>query len=858
MRRNSSKLPLTLAILLLLGGVAVNLAQADSPRQRRLLDADWRFFLGDAAGAEAVGFEDTKWLRIGLPHSFGIPYFGDSKFYVGYGWYRKHLSLKRMAPGRRMTIEFEAAFQDAEIFVNGQRIGEHKGGYTGFSFDITQALHAGDNLIAVRLNNKWNAQLNPRAGEHNFNGGIYRNVYLVSTSDLHVDWYGTFVTTPGLSKHGGPVRIATDIKNESGREVHFTLLSDVLDAAGHAAASARSDETIAANATRTFEQSTPFVVQPGLWSPAHPNMYSVRTRIYAGTRLLDEYTTPFGFRWIQWTADRGFFLNGEHHFFHGADVHQDHAGWGDAVTNTGIARDVRLVKQAGMDFIRGSHYPHAPAFSDECDRQGILLWQENSFWGTGGEKAEGSWSSSAYPPNAQDQKPFEESVKRSLGEMIRIHRNHPSIIAWSMTNEVFFSDGDLMPKVRAFLAELVKESHALDPTRPAGAGGVQRGELDHIADIAGYNGDGATLFLNPGVPSAVTEYGSTEAVRPGAYDPGWGDLKDQPAFPWRSGVALWCAFDHGSIFSGMGKMGMIDYFRLPKRQWYWYRNAFAGIAPPEPAKPGTPAALGLRTDTPGAIRADGSGDALVIVSVLDAAGKRISNSPPIRLEIVAGPGEFPTGRAIHFEPNSDIAIRDGEAAIEMRAYQSGPIRLRATSPGLAAAELTVQAEGGPAFEAALTTVAAERPYVLYRNPLQKPVGPIDISLQRPTAASSNASGHSSFMADDSDAATYWQPAEADTTQPWWQIDFESRCAVSFVRLSLAHSFPYRYRIDVEDAAGNWTTAVDRQANGDWASSFVNDLPAGTATRRLRIVFLPAPGQSSLQLNQVQVLGTPPQ
>jgi hypothetical protein len=840
--------------LLLLLAAFPGLLSAQAPRQRTLLNADWRFYLGDVQGAEAVRFYDKGWQHIGLPHSFGMPYFGDSNFYVGYGWYRKHLPLKQLRPDQRVALEFEAAFQDAEIFVNDIRVGQHQGGYTGFSLDITKALHAGDNIIAVRLNNKWNAQLNPRAGEHNFNGGIYRNVYLVTTSDLHVDWYGTFVTTPDLNKAGGPVHIATDIRNASNRERKFVLVTDIVDSTGHKVTTVKSEQTIPAGTTQTFEQITPKVSEPALWSPQHPNMYTARTQVFEGTRKLDDYTTPFGFRWVRFTADQGFFLNGEHYYFHGTNVHQDHAGWGDGVTNTGIARDVRMVKQAGMDFIRGSHNPHSPVFSDECDRQGILLWSENSFWGTGGAKVEGAWTASGYPPNEQDQKPFEENVKRSLAEMIRVHRNHPSIIAWSMTNEVFFSNPKLLPKVRTFLVELVKEAHQLDPTRPAGAGGVQRGDLDKLSDIAGYNGDGATLFLNPGVPNVLTEYGSTEANRPGPYDPGWGDMKGQPEFPWRSGQALWCAFDHGSIFPDFGRMGMVDYFRLPKRQWYWYRNAYAGIAPPEDAKPGTPAALGLRTDVPGPIRADGTGDVQVIVSVLDAAGKRISNTPPVKLEIVAGPGEFPTGRAIAFAPDSDIAIRDGEAAIELRSYQSGQIRVRATSEGLTPAELTIQATGGPAFVAGVTRVAAERPYIRYGEPEKKQAQSIEIALNHPTSASSNADGHSSRAANDGDKGTYWQPASG-AGESWWQLDFESHCHVKQVRLTMSKSAVYHYTIEYSDQ-GKWKPVVDRRDNTNVASEFTETILQDFTSRLLRIVFSPLPDGAPVQLNEVQILGTP--
>jgi len=839
-----------------IASIAVLPTDRHSPRHRTLLNSDWNFYLGDIQGAERPALDDSKWQHIGLPHSFGLPYFGTPGFYVGYGWYRKELVLTSLSGTRRTYLEFEAAFQVAEVFVNGRAVGTHEGGYTGFSFDITQFLRSGRNVIAVRVNNLWDAQLNPRAGEHNFNGGIYRNVYLVTTSDLHVDWYGTFVTTPGLNKSGGPVRIEVDVRNHSNRSRDFILVSTVLDSEGHAVASVRTDCTIGAGVVSTFEQSTQPVLNPALWSPTGPNMYAVHTQLLEGTRQLDDYLTPFGFRWFQWTADQGFFLNGEHHYFHGANVHQDHAGWGDAVTNAGIARDILLVKQAGMDFIRGSHYPHSPVFSDECDRQGVMLWCENSFWGTGGVKREGFWTASAYPPNEKDQKPFEESVKRSLCEMIRIHRNHPCIIVWSMGNEVFFSNADLMPKIRSFITDLVKESHRLDPSRPAGMGGVQRGELDHLADVAGYNGDGATLFINPGVPNAVTEYGSVQSVRPGAYAPGWGDLKGQPEFKWRSGQALWCAFDHGSVFPSLGQMGMVDYFRLPKRQWYWYQNAFTSNAPPELAQPGVPAALSLRTDKAGVISADGTGDVQVIVSVVNSSGKRISNSPPVRVEIVAGPGEFPTGRAITFAPDSDIVIRDGEAGIELRSYQSGTIQLRATSPGLRPATLTLHAEYGPAFVSGVTPLAVRRPYIIYANPLALPVEPIDISLNRPTAASSNGVAHTSRMANDGNKRTYWQPAASPLADSWWQVDFESRCHIDTVQFSLTRSAVCRYAIEVAGQNEDWVLVINRRANTKADSEFRERMPGNLTARWLRITFYPSPDGFPVQLREVQVLGTP--
>ena len=550
---------------------------------------EWKFQLGDYPGAESAGFDDTGWEDIGLPHSFSMPYFRAPKFYSGYGWYRKHFKVARDWNGRRLFLEFDGAFQDAEIFANGKRIAGHKGGYTGFSLDITGAVKTGDNVMAVRLNNLWNAQIAPRAGEHVFSGGLYRDVRLVVTGPLHVAWYGTFVTTPQVSAASGTVNVKTEIRNDGAAEKVCVLQTDILDPDGKIVASISSSQSIAAGTAVTFNQTSLPIASPKLWHPGHPFLYTAASKIFDGKQIADNFNTLFGFRWFKWTPEDGFFLNGEHLYFEGADVHQDHAGWGDAVADSGFFRDVKLVRDAGFQFIRGSHYPHAPAFADACDQLGILFWSENCFWGMGGRAPDGFWTASAYPTNSQDEPAFEESVRDSLRDMIRINRNHPSIVAWSMCNEVFFSQKAVLPKVRKFLQELVACSHELDPGRPAGIGGCQRAGLDKLGDIAGYNGDGARLFINPGIPNLVTEYSSVRAVRPGQYGPAWGNLvqgpgdKSQPYFwryPWRSGEVLWCAFDHGSIAGDEGMTGIIDYFRLPKRAWYWYRNEYAHIPPP--------------------------------------------------------------------------------------------------------------------------------------------------------------------------------------------------------------------------------------------------------------------------------------
>jgi beta-galactosidase len=379
-----------------------------------------------------------------------------------------------------------------------------------------------------------------------------------------------------------------------------------------------------------------------------------------------------------------------------------------------------------MNFIRGSHYPKAPAFADACDQLGILFWSENCFWGGFGG-GPGGWSySGAYPSTSADFDKYDANVLASLTDMIRIHRNHPSIIAWSMGNEDFFNGGPA-DRVIELLEKSVALTHELDPAptgRPAAIGGAQSRlgstEPGTLGDVAGYNGDGVG-YDNPGIPNMVSEYGSTVNVsRPGSYDPGWGNLTvsngtaAQPA--WRSGVSKWCMFDYSSqMGSTYTNTGIIDNFRIPKRAYYWYRNANLNVAPPAWPAAGTAAGLKLTTSTTTLSAVDGTQDAWLNVTVVDSSGKAISNNVTVTLTIKSGPGEFPTGPSITFTPSgsgsaSDIAIRDGQAAIEFRTYYSGTTVIEATSTGLTSSSVTITSQGSPAYVEGTTPKVPPRPY----------------------------------------------------------------------------------------------------------------------------------------------------
>lgn len=822
--------------------------QAKQPQNYREvmnINRDWKFQSGDVPGAAAPDYNDAAWTPVHIPHNFSMPYFQSAYWYTGYGWYRKYLEVPAQWKNRRLFLEFEGAFREAELFVNGKAAGTHRGGYTGFSIDITPYVTTGNNVIAVRLNNLYSPQLAPRNGDHNFTGGIYRDVHLVVTNQAHVNWYGTFVTTPQVSAKSGTVHIATEVTNHGGSNQNYTLYSQVVSPSGRVVATTTSKQSIAAASTAVFEQTTSPVKKPQLWHPQHPHLYKVISYLTAGRDTLDRYETPFGFRWLRWTADSGFFLNGSHYYFKGANVHQDHAGWASAVTNNGLLRDVRMIKDCGMDFIRGSHYPHDPSFSDACDSLGILLWEENDFWGSGGTMRESNnWfdGSGAYPARKEDQQTFEESVKMNLREMIRIHRNHPSIIAWSLCNEPFFTEGSTIGRVRTFLKELTALSHTLDPTRSVGIGGCQRGDIDKLGDIAGYNGDGARLFMNPGVPNVVTEYGSTIARRPGKYIPGWGDLQ-QEAYPWRSGQALWCAFDYGTRAGDFGLMGMIDYFRMPKNMWYWYRNEYRHISPPEPTEEGEASKLLLTADKHHITGTNGTDDVQLIVTVTDINGKPLSNCPAVTLSVAAGPGEFPTGSSITFQKDADIYIRDGKAAIEFRSYHGGKTIIKASSPGLTGDSIVIETSGLPLYNAAADAIT-ERPYAREVRPQQNnttgPTG-INIAYLKPTRAGSEQPGHTANLANDNDSTTYWQAADS-TGKEWWQADLENIYKLSDVQVLLPANTILPYRVEVSSDNQQWAVFHPTQQH---------------TVRFIRVVF-PEAGKTVAALREVRVYGTPSQ
>ncbi|MCL3779359.1 beta-galactosidase [Prolixibacteraceae bacterium JC049] len=792
-------------LLMMNSASALQVKNRSFSRLKYNINRDWKFILGDNHKQPAsVCYDDSNWDCIGLPHSFSIPYFRSNRFYIGYGWYRKNIEIRKEWLGKNIRLEFDGVFQVAEVYVNGKKVGEHQGGYTGFFVDISNYVSVGNNVIAVRVNNLWNPQLAPRAGEHVFSGGIYRDVYLSVADPVHVAWNGTFVSTPKVSSKEGTVRINTEIINSSAKSEKCLIKSIVFAPNGKKVATMETEQMILANSNVFVDQISKEIDTPQLWSPETPNLYRVKTLITINNNQIDEYESVFGFRWFEWTADNGFVLNGKRLFLEGANVHQDHAGWGDAVTKAGIYRDLKLMKDAGFNFIRGSHYPHHPYFTEVCDELGLIFLPENSVWGIGGFKGDGYWDSSTYPIAEKDQKPYEESAMRSLEELIRINRNSPSIMAWSMSNEPFFTASSVVQKMKQMLVRLVKKTNELDSTRPTLIGGAQRKGVDVLGEIAGYNGDGATLYRDPGFPSMVSEYGSCVADRPGNYTPCWGAIHKGEKPRWRSGHAIWCGFDHGSIAGKMGKMGIVDFARIPKRSWYWYRNYFRNIPPPVWPVEGIPKSLKLYADRSVINGTDATDDAHINVKVIGENGKHISNSPEVTLTIISGPGEFPTGRSITFKntTENDIQILDGHAAIEFRSYEGGTTIIEATSEGLESTILKIETKGLPMYKEGVTKIVENRPYVDYAKKQTMLVRDlVVVSEARPTRTNSINDSHPS-LANDGKKETIWI-AQNNKEVIWWELDMENYYQVAELTFELGKECKSEVSISISDNKSDW-------------------------------------------------------
>ncbi len=611
-----------LACLAIMSGFA--LSASAQMRSERLLEHDWKF-TRDIEGVQEMTFvnpdyDDSKWQNVTVPHDWAIygPFSSRNDLqnmaitqdgqkeamehagrtgglpFVGVGWYRTTITVPEYKEGRKVTLLFDGAMSHAEVYVNGEKAGFWPYGYNSFYIDATPFIKEGaENTIAVRLENK------PESSRWYPGAGLYRNVHLIVTEDVHVPVWGTQITTPVVEDEFAKVRVRTSVDFPESMDVNaLSIETEIKDAEGNVVA--KAGKKLGKYDQNVFDQE--FVVEnPELWSPETPELYKAYSKIYAKGELKDEYSTTFGIRTIEIIPDKGFFLNGKKTVFKGVCMHHDLGPLGAAVNDAAIRRQMRILKDMGCNAIRTSHNMPAPEVVKAADEMGMMLMLESfDEWKT--------------PKMANGYHLyFDEWVDRDLTNLVRHYRNNASVVMWCIGNEV----PDQWNQNGAKLSRMLQDiCHREDPTRPVTQGmdapdAVVNNNMAAVMDVAGFNyrpfkyqtnydklpqqivlgSETASTLSSRGVYKFPVERQSMKKYddhQASSYDVehcGWSNLPEDD-FIWHNdknfciGEFVWTGFDyigeptpyysdwpsHTSLF------GIVDLAGLPKDRYYLYRS----------------------------------------------------------------------------------------------------------------------------------------------------------------------------------------------------------------------------------------------------------------------------------------------
>jgi beta-galactosidase len=571
-------------------------------RESTLLQSGWQFKQGDARGAERPDYDAADWQPVSLPHNWGWEQAQKGENYLREpGWYRRDLNLGKPQAGRRYFLRFEAAGSAAAVYLNGKLLGEHRGAFGAFCFEITHALASGGtNLLAVRVGNAPDPDIAPLSGDFPVYGGLYRPVHLIETADENftltdhaspgVAWLQTSVTGTQAV-----LEVAAQISNGTKHNQPLTLVASVLDAKGSRVAGSEQAITLMPNVTAPFFLRV-VVPQPHLWNGrADPYLYRAVVELRSTNGVVDSVDQPLGLRFYRVDPDQGFFLNGKPYHLHGVDRHQDRPDQGWAISEADQDEDLQLLKEIGATVIRCAHYQHSDYFYGLCDRAGILVWAELPQVDKIGGSPE-----------------FAETSRNQLLDLIRQNINHPSIFCWSLFNEL--RPGN--PDPHRELQDLNNVAHSEDPTRPTIAATCTDGwpQMNKIPDLLGWNiypgwypdwgpkedfGKLLDRDRNTSRPGGfcVSEYGAGANVTQHEQDPkapraggqwhpeewqatvheaAWATMKARP-FVW--GTFVWNMFDFTSYWRheggllGRNDKGLVTYDRKIKKDAFYFYQA---------------------------------------------------------------------------------------------------------------------------------------------------------------------------------------------------------------------------------------------------------------------------------------------
>ncbi len=560
--------------------------------EKQKFNKDWSFILLPKSQEDSLYFQkainDKNWEKVSLPHTLRVEPKIVNNQWQGICWYRKNFSLSKKYEKKKLWLKFDGAMNIAEVWVNGEKLMEHHGGYLPFVVDFTRVATFDEvNTIAVRLNNYDNPVTGPKPLEildFNTYGGIYRNVWLIVKNPLHITdpilenktaGGGIFVTCPEVSEDQAKVRVQTHIKNEGNNEASFIVQNTLLK--GDSTVVSIQSEVQALSVDNSKEVVTEIeVVNPELWSPGSPNLYQLKTELIRKGTVVDQEITRIGIKTMKFEG-QDFYLNGEKTFLRGVNRHQEYPYIGYALSDNAQYRDAKRIKEAGFDYVRLSHYPHAPAFMDACDELGIVTIDAILGW----------------QYFSEDRK-FQEQVFQTARDLIRRDRNHASVLAWEVSlNE------SRMPE--AFIDSLTTIAHQEYPGDQCFTAGWQSYGYDIYLQarqhrLKHYDKDLAK-------PYNVSEYGDWEyyAMNAGLNQDSWNGLLQEarssrqlrgsgevrllqqatniqeahndnlstPAFA----DGYWVMYDYNRGYANdLEASGIMDIFRIPKPAYYFYKS----------------------------------------------------------------------------------------------------------------------------------------------------------------------------------------------------------------------------------------------------------------------------------------------
>jgi beta-galactosidase len=603
--KTSSHTHIRLLLALAVGLIAHVLTAADSaPRERLLMDFGWRFHLGNewgigqnlaksgtGMGPASVAFCDASWRRVDLPHDWAIELPFDAKGDTAHGckaigegfpqnnigWYRRTFELPAADSGHRLWLEFDGAFRDYTVFVNGWAVGRQESGYTGVRYDITDVANCGGkNVVAVRVD------ASQFEGWFYEGAGIYRHVWLVKTAPLAIAPDGVCVFSQfkdNIPEGAAEIHLHAQLANAQNAPADATVTWEIASPEGKVLGATTQTGHIAAAASGEVEQTTK-VEAPELWSPETPKLYRLVTTVASGGQTVDRVETEFGIRTVAFDANRGFLLNGKPYVLQGTCNHQDHAGVGAALPDRLQYFRIAKLKEIGANAYRTSHNSPTPELLEACDHLGMLVMDENRLLGS----------------DAQHLKWFEEQILRD--------RNHPSVAIWSLANEEFTTqstpDGG---RVAVTMQAMVKR---LDPTRPVTYNAPLGNEftgINAVIEVRGWSyhigKDNMDAYhaAHPQQPNVGSEQGSTVGTRGiysddkergyvSAYDDhgqSWSNTAEEwlgffDTRPWLSGGFVWTGFDYRGEPTPYGwpcinsHFGILDTCGFPKDNFWYYKS----------------------------------------------------------------------------------------------------------------------------------------------------------------------------------------------------------------------------------------------------------------------------------------------